>query len=180
VIEDWKQALDKNEYLAAMKLKANCLSQSALEMLNSYLANRKQCVKIGQNTSDLLDIVKGVPQGSILVPILFKIFVNDLFFFVHKCELYNYADDNTLSKSDKPLENGIASLEENSKALINWFSVNKMQANFCDMICHCAIICFCYLICFLCDLICFCDIISLCDIICLCDLICFLCDLICF
>ena len=198
VIEDWKQALDKNEYLAAilmdlsmafdclshdlllMKLKANCLSQSALEMLNSYLANRKQCVKIGQNTSDLLDIVKGVPQGSILVPILFNIFVNDLFFFVHKCELYNYADDNTLSKSDKPLENGIASLEENSKALINWFSVNKMQANFCDMICHCAIICFCYLICFLCDLICFCDIISLCDIICLCDLICFLCDLICF
>jgi hypothetical protein len=75
VIEDWKKAVDKNEYLAAilmdlskgfdclphdlllMKLKAYGLSQSALEMLNSYLANRKQCVKIGQNTSDLLDIV---------------------------------------------------------------------------------------------------------------------------
>ena len=112
-----------------MKLMVYGLSQSALEMLNSYLTNRKQCVKIGQNTSDLLDIVKGVTQGSILVPILFNIFVNYLFFFVHKCELYNYADDNTLSKSDKSLEKVIASLEEDSKALINWFSVNKMQAN---------------------------------------------------
>ena len=115
--------------LLLMKLMVYGLSQSALEMLNSYITNRKQCVKIGQNTSDLLDIVKGVTQGSILVPILFNIFVNYLFFFVHKCELYNYADDNTLSKSDKSLEKVIASLEENRKALINWFSANKMQAN---------------------------------------------------
>ena len=115
--------------LLLMKLKAYGLSQSALEMLNSYLANRKQCVKIGQNTSDLLDIVKCVSQSSILGPILFNIFVNDLFFFVHKCDLYNYADDNTLSKSDNSLEKVIASLEEDSKALLYWFSVNKMQAN---------------------------------------------------
>jgi hypothetical protein len=51
------------------------------------------------------------------------------FFFVHKCELYSYADDNTLSNSDKSLEKVIASLEEDSKELINWFSVNKMQAD---------------------------------------------------
>ena len=43
-----------------------------------------------------------------------KYFVNDVFFFVHKCELYNYVDDNTLSKSDKSLEKVIASLEEDS------------------------------------------------------------------
>jgi hypothetical protein len=148
VIEDWKKALDKNEYLAAIlmdlskafdclphdllliQLKAYGLSQSALEMLSSYLTKRKQCVKICQNTSDLLDMVKGVPQSSILGPILFNIFVNDLFFFVHKCELYNYADDNTLSKSDKSLEKVIASLEEDSKSLINWFSVNKIPGYF--------------------------------------------------
>jgi hypothetical protein len=70
VIDNWKKAIDKNEYLAAilmdlskafdcpphdlllMKAKAYGLSQSALEMLNSYLAIRKECVKIDQNTSD--------------------------------------------------------------------------------------------------------------------------------
>ena len=60
------------------------------QLLSNYLTNRKQC--------ELLDIAKDVPQGSILDPILFNTFVNDLF---HKCELYNYADDNTWSKSDK-------------------------------------------------------------------------------
>ena len=89
VIDNWKKAIDKNEYLAAilmdlseafdcpphdlllMKAKAYGLSQSALEMLKSYLTNRQQCVKIGQDTSELLDIVKGSPQGSIFDPILF-------------------------------------------------------------------------------------------------------------
>jgi hypothetical protein len=43
--------------------------------------------------------------------------------------MYNYADDNTLSKSDKTLEKVISALEEDSNSLINWFSANKMQAN---------------------------------------------------
>ena len=42
--------------------------------------------------------------------------------------MYNYADDNTLSKSDKSLEKAISALEEDSNSLINWFSANKMQA----------------------------------------------------
>jgi succinate dehydrogenase flavin-adding protein (antitoxin of CptAB toxin-antitoxin module) len=42
--------------------------------------------------------------------------------------MYNYADDNTLSKSDKTLEKVISALEEDSNSLVNWFSANKMQA----------------------------------------------------
>lgn len=50
--------------------------------------------------SSFKDIYKGVPQGSILGPVMFNIFINDIFDYVHKCDLYNYADDNTLSCSD--------------------------------------------------------------------------------
>jgi hypothetical protein len=91
VIEDWKHALDKNEYLAAilmdlskafdclphdlllMKLNAYGLSKSSLDLLYSYLTNRKQCVKLNQNLSNMLPIFKGVPQGSILAQAYLKI-----------------------------------------------------------------------------------------------------------
>ena len=61
--------------------------------------------------------------------LLFKFFVNDIFLFVNKCDLYNYADDNTLSKSDNTLQTVIESLEEDSTSLMSWFAFNKMQAN---------------------------------------------------
>ena len=115
--------------LLLLKLNTYGLSKSSLDLLYSYLTNRKQCVKLNQNLSNMLPIFKGVPQGSIHEPILFNIFINDLFFSVKNCSMYNYADDNTLSKSDTTLEKVISALEEDSNSLIKWFSANKMQAN---------------------------------------------------
>lgn len=99
ILEDWKRALDNDKYLAAilmdlskafdclphdlllLKLSNYGVNDSALNLLKSYLSDRKQCFKLSQCSSQMLEIYKGVPQGSILGPILFKYFVNDIYFF---------------------------------------------------------------------------------------------------
>ena len=51
------------------------------------------------------EVLNGVPQGSILGPLLFNIFLNDIFLSLQKCDLANYADDSTLYTSDKSISN---------------------------------------------------------------------------
>ena len=92
IVEDWKKAIDCNQYTAAvlmdlskafdclphdlliLKLEAYGLSKSALDLMYSYLSERKQCVKVGVDFSAWENIYKGVPQGSILGLVLFKYF----------------------------------------------------------------------------------------------------------
>ena len=60
---------------------------------------------------------------------LFNVFINDIFLFIKNGSLYNYADDNTLSFCSPDIDLLISTLESESKILIEWFRVNKMQAN---------------------------------------------------
>jgi hypothetical protein len=147
IIEDWKKALDDNKFIAAilmdlskafdclphnllmLKLEAYGLSENSLKLLKSYLENRRQRIKIGNNYSDWDTLIKGVPRGSILGPVLFNVFINDIFHFVQDSTIYNYADDNTLSYSDTNINTVVKTLENDSINLIDWFSKNLMKAN---------------------------------------------------
>ncbi len=106
VLMDLSKAFDALPHgLMIAKLRACGISESACRFISSYLSSRKQRVKVGGDKGEWQYLKCGVLQGFVLEPLHFNIFQNDLFYFlVSLCILYNYADDNTLSKSDKDVK----------------------------------------------------------------------------
>ena len=145
--ENWRQHLDGNQIVGAVlmdlskafdclphelliaKLSAYGIDKNTLKFFYSYLKERKQCVSINGNSSAFLEIQAGVPQGSILGPVLFNIFINDFIDIFKNTEPHNFADDNTLSTSADSLDILIKKLETDSDVAIKWFGKNHMIAN---------------------------------------------------
>ena len=127
---DLSQAFDCLPHdLLIEKLQAYGLVPDAASLLSSYLSDRVQQVRLGSHTSTLEKIMTGVPQGSILGPLLFNVFINDIFYFVKQAVICNCADDNTLSFIHNNLVVLKKILEEGSCILIDWFFKNFMKAN---------------------------------------------------
>ena len=82
--------------LLIAKLHALNFDMNALNLIFDYLTERKQRVKINSSFTSYLDIFQGVPEGSILEPLLCNLFLWDLFLFVAEADIMSYADDNTL------------------------------------------------------------------------------------
>ena len=147
IIEKWRASLDQKGTCAALltdlskafdclphdlliaKLRAYGCDLPSLKLLNCYLRNRCQRVKINNFYSSWAEILFGVPQGFILGPILFNIFLSDLFLFIKNNDVASYADDTT------PYETGVNSayvthnLEVLGNTLLNCFNDNSMKAN---------------------------------------------------
>ena len=80
--------------LLIAKLHVLKFDMNALNLIFDYLIGRKQRDKINSGFSSYLDMFQGVPQGSILGPLLFNLFFCDLFLFVEEADIMSYADDN--------------------------------------------------------------------------------------
>ena len=86
-----------NHSILLHKLKAFGIRGQLLSVLRSYLSNRTQCVKVNNSAPSLLPTTVGVPQGSILAPTLFQVFINDLLDLPLHCSAHGYADDTCFS-----------------------------------------------------------------------------------
>ena len=113
--------------LLLAKLSAYSLSNDSCNLLMFYLSERNQRVIMGNSRSSCSEIIKGVLQGSILGPLLLNVFINDIFYAIEN--VYNYADDNSLSCSGDSLHEVPASLESSTRTALKWFGNNLMQAN---------------------------------------------------
>ena len=113
-----------HQYLSCLWWFTNCT-----RVIASYLRDRKQRIKLENTRSEWTELHKGVPQGSILGPLIFNIFLNDIFYFVSKGDLYNYADDNCISVSHKDISVLSTQLEIETQVMAKWFSDNSMKAN---------------------------------------------------
>ena len=147
MLEKWKSATNNKKAFGALlidsskafnslshdlliaKLNAYGFNMSALRFAHSYLKNCIKRTKINSEYNSWEEIMFGVPQECILGPLLFSIFLCDLFLVMKNIDIASYADDNTPYTTGNSVEEVIQKSENAAKTLFQWFRDNQMTAN---------------------------------------------------
>jgi len=147
LLDDWISAIDNNEIVGTLfldlskafdlvdhkillkKLKLYKIDQSAFSWFSSYLDNRFQQTIVSGERSKSKQVLSGVPQGSVLGPLLFLIFINDLPCATKHSVADIFADDTTLSVHNMSLEHVVESLTSDLLNVDSWCNQNRMSIN---------------------------------------------------
>ena len=131
VFLDLKKAFDTiNHNLLLTKMSFFYFSTEAVHWFASYLQARVQCVKVDQEKSSIMNIKMGIPQGSILGPLLFSLFINDLPLNCSGASFQLYADDAVLYVPAKSPELAADVLSAFMADVGQWLNHNQLVLNF--------------------------------------------------
>ena len=124
---DLSKAFDSIDHeILLRKLLDIGFDNSARNLLGNYLSNRTQSVKINGLLSNWLNIKYGVPQGTVLGPLLYTLYVNDIATSLN-CNYVQYADDTLLFTSARSLDEAIEELSVNCNQLLHYFHMHKLN-----------------------------------------------------
>ena len=130
VFLDFSKAFDTVDHrILLQKLQCYGIRGLALEWISNYLSNRKQFVVYDNCISEKHIIKCGVPQGSILGPLLFLLYINDIASISDKIFLLLFADDSNAFVSGKNLDETIDTMNMELNKLVTWLNVNKLSLN---------------------------------------------------
>ena len=132
LVEEWREAMDKNNVVGTLFL--DVLGQygvrgKELEWFNGYLSGRRQTVCIGEAKSKWTEVKRGVPRGSILEPLLFILYVNDLPQIVQSSAVKQYVDDTTMTLVAKDVTTLKKGLEQHLEEVLRWANGNGLKLN---------------------------------------------------
>lgn len=127
---DLQKAFDSlNHDLLLYKLHYHGIRGLSFSWLKSYLTNRQQFVQINEQKSDLKKIVNGIPQGSVLGPLLFVLFINDICNVSKRIQIILFADDTSIYYTGKDLTEMIETTKIELRKIKKWFHENKLSIN---------------------------------------------------